>query len=75
MRDQRLAEPLLRVTTDAFSSTEPDEDAVFNEPTCDVLEILVGLLGRSWAGDSIGAGGKGVSKADARVVSRIAQSS
>lgn len=71
VRDQRLAEPLLRVATDAFSTNAQDEEAVFNEPTCDVLEILVALLGRSWTGEVIGAGGKGMSKADARVVSRL----
>ena len=69
VRDQRLAEPLLRVTAEAFSAGAQDEDAIFNEPTCDVLEILVALLGRSWSGEVIGAEAKGMSKADARVVS------
>lgn len=71
-RDQRIAEPLLRVTTSTFSKVAQGEDAIFEEPTCDVLVVLSRMLALPWTGEEIGGAvpAKGFSKQDVRVVSR-----
>lgn len=73
-RDQRIAEALCRISTSAFGAsaqnTSMDDEAIYDEPTCDVLSVLGAMLSRSWAGEEIGLKEvKGLSKGDVRTVS------
>lgn len=72
-RDQRIAEALCRISSTAFGVVKSvNDDAVYDEPICDVLSVLGTMLGRSWAGEEIGKKDvKGLSKGDARTVSLV----
>lgn len=78
-RDQRIAEPLLRIPKakgkGKASQSMDDDSEMYEARTCDVVVVLGDMLKRSWAGEEIGgATGKGVvaskglSKSDVRLV-------
>lgn len=71
VRDQRIAEALLRVTPSQFTSSQLASDDVYEEQQSDLLEMLGGMLGRSWAGEVIGQAAKGLSKTEARMMGRL----
>lgn len=60
VRDQRIAEPLLKVTVAQID--QASEADFLEEHTSDVLEMVSGMLGRSWAGEVIEPAAKGLSK-------------
>ncbi|KAK4696442.1 hypothetical protein P7C70_g8379, partial [Phenoliferia sp. Uapishka_3] len=71
--DQRITEPLLRISTNEFSQDLQKDDDVYNSPICDVLVVLAAMLGRPWGGEVIGAAvvGRGVTKSDVRSVAKV----
>ncbi len=60
VRDQRIAESLLKVT---LAQVNQGSEGDLDEPhTSDVLEMISGMLGRSWAGQVIEPAIKGLTK-------------
>lgn len=62
VRDQRIAEPLLKVTLAQVN--QGSEGNLDEDHTSDVLEMISGMLGRSWAGQVIEPTIKGLTKAE-----------
>lgn len=78
VRDQRIAEPFLRVTVSQFEnklkaedeSKLSSDDENIAQPVCDVLVVLNKVLEKSWVGEEVGKLSKGLSKSDQRNVSK-----
>lgn len=60
VRDQRIAEPLLKVTLAQVN--QGSEGDILEQPASDLLDMVTGMLGRSWAGQVLEPATKGLSK-------------
>ncbi|KAL8279525.1 hypothetical protein RQP46_008087 [Phenoliferia psychrophenolica] len=73
--DQRLMEPLLRISKSELEDEEGTSRGAWEEErSCDVLEVLTEmLLGNATAGEEVGSAvpGKGVSKSDVRAITSV----
>lgn len=69
VRDQRIAEPLLKINLAQVN--QGTEDDMIADQASDVLGMVSGMLGRSWAGEVIEPATKGFSKPEKLTVTSL----